>query len=311
MQARTPSFPRRPAQRPHQEARESVPWPRGAAAAGRRGWPTRGRAARRRRKERVQKRQVVSDASVHRSRSTEDAARSGRLRRCAAGEACYHPRQSMAGLFPQRAETRELVLSPQESLVAGGPAEQLEQLIQASFKQGVQRVFVDLRAVPALDSAGVRALVRGHTSAERLGRQFCLVAPNPRVLDVLRLSHLDQVFAIRDSVSLARVRPWPWVRILTALGVALVGAGLVATGYFWPDESAREVGQLPDGTPITSAIRWDSPLFELAKLAVAAVIGMLVTVVQRNYRSDRTPNPTLDQAQVLLCISGALMMIII
>jgi anti-anti-sigma factor len=217
----------------------------------------------------------------------------------------------MPALFPHRSDARELVLSPQEHLVAGGPAEQLEQLIQASFKQGVQRVFVDLRAVPALDSAGVRALVRGHTSAERLGRQFCLVAPNPRVLDVLRLSHLDQVFAIRDSVSLARVRPWPWLRILTAFGVAVVGAGLVATGYLWPDEGAGEVTHLPDGTPITSAMRWESPLFELAKLAVAAVIGMLVTMVQRHYRSDRTPNPTLDQAQVLLCISGALMMIII
>jgi hypothetical protein len=43
----------------------------------------------------------------------------------------------------------------------------------------------------------------------------------------------------------------------------------------------------------------------------SAVIGMLVTVVHRQYRSDRTPNPTMDQAQVLLCISGALMMIII
>ena len=32
----------------------------------------------------------------------------------------------MAGLFPQRSETRELLLSPQESLVAGAPAEQLD-----------------------------------------------------------------------------------------------------------------------------------------------------------------------------------------
>ena len=46
----------------------------------------------------------------------------------------------MPGLFPQRADSRELVLTPQENLVAGGPAEQLEQLIQISFKQGIQRV---------------------------------------------------------------------------------------------------------------------------------------------------------------------------
>ena len=38
---------------------------------------------------------------------------------------------------------------------------------------------------------------------------------------------------------------------------------------------------------------------------------MLVTVVHRQYRHERSANPALDQAQVLLCISGALMMIII
>ena len=199
----------------------------------------------------------------------------------------------MTGLFPQRADARELLLSPQESLVAGGPAEQLEQLIQSSFKQGAQRMFVDLRAVPLLDSAGVRALVRGHTSAERLGRQFCLVAPNQRVREVLRLSHLEQVFTICDSISLARARPIAWQRIATGVGVAAVGMTLVGAGYLWPAD-----------TPST-------PLFELAKLGVAAVVGMLVTVVQRHYRADRGANPTLEQAQVLLCVAGALMMIII
>ena len=53
------------------------------------------------------------------------------------------------------------------------------------------------------------------------------------------------------------------------------------------------------------------PLFELAKLIAAAVIGMLVTIVHRQYRSERLANPMMDQAQVLLCVSGAMMMIII
>jgi anti-anti-sigma factor len=216
----------------------------------------------------------------------------------------------MAG-FPQRPETREIVLSPQESLLAGGPAEQLEQQIQTSFKQGVHRIFVDLRAVPTIDSGGVRALVRGHTTSERLGRHFCLVGPNEGVRSVLRVSNLEQVFTISDSVTLARDRPWPWSRIMTALGVVLVGIGLVITGYWFP--IAEEVGsvvQSPFGqesSPVTSA----SPLLQLAKLIVAAIVGMLVTVVQRHYRADRSPNPALDQAQVLLCVAGALIMIII
>ena len=212
----------------------------------------------------------------------------------------------------QRPEMRELVLSPQEHLVAGGPAEELEQQIQLHFRQGVQSVVVDLRAVPALDSAGVRALVRGHTTAERLGRRFCLVGPNAKVRDVLRLSLLEHVFTISDSVTVARARPFPWATILTAGGVLLVGIGLVVTGYWWPtptdgDGSVAALTGADQGSPT----RWQSPMFELAKLIVAAVVGMLVTVVQRQYRADRTANPSLEQAQVLLCVSGALMMIII
>jgi anti-anti-sigma factor len=217
----------------------------------------------------------------------------------------------MAGLFAQRSEAREIVFSPQEHLVAGGPAEQLEQLIQNALRQGQQRLFVDLRAVPAIDSAGVRALVRGHTTAQRLGRHFCLVAPNPPVLEVLRLSNLEKVFTICDSESVARARPFPWGRVLATSGVVIAGVTLVLAGHWWPQdtETALQNPLLPPGT--TRSGGWGGPLFELAKLAVAAIVGMIVTVVQRHYRADRTPNPTLEQAQVLLCISGALMMIII
>jgi anti-anti-sigma factor len=213
-------------------------------------------------------------------------------------------------VFHQRSEASELVLSPQEHLVAGGPAEQLEQLIQASFKQGVHRLFVDLRAVPVIDSAGVRALVRGHTTSERLQREFCLVGLNAKVREVLRLSNLEQVFTIRDSVTGARVRPWPWTRIVTAVAVLAVGAGLVLTGSWWPLAGVAEPVSSPFGSQ-DGAIVGPSPLMELAKLAVAAVLGMLVTIVQRHYRAERSSNPTLEQAQVLLCVSGALMMIII
>lgn len=218
----------------------------------------------------------------------------------------------MAGLFPHRSDARELLLSPQEGLVAGGPAEQLEQLIQSSFKQGVHRMVVDLRAVPLLDSVGVRALVRGHTSAERLGRHFCLVAPNPRVREVLRLSHLEQVFTICESVASARTRQFQWSRVLVAGGVVAVGLALVGIGYLVPvGVPAGSSPPFPVDLSGAASGTWQSPLLELAKLGVAAVVGMLVTIVQRDYRGDRPANPTLEQAQVLLCVAGALMMIII
>lgn len=207
-----------------------------------------------------------------------------------------------------------LVLSPQEALVAGGPAEELERRIQEVFKRGYAHVVVDLRGVPTADSAGIRALVRGHTSAQRLNRRFTLVSPNPRVTELLELSLLTRVLEVVDTLVEAKARTIHWDRIWAGIAVALVGGALVGVGIQWPSFGVA-VGPTQTVPGVTDAastpLTLSNPLFELAKLVASAVIGMLVTIVHRQYRSERTWNPALDQAQVLLCVSGAIMMIII
>lgn len=208
------------------------------------------------------------------------------------------------------------MLSPQEPLVAGGPAEEFERRIQEVFKSGQEHLVIDLRGVPTIDSAGIRALVRGHTTAQRLNRRFTLVSPNPRVRDTLELSLLNRVLEVVDTLVEARTRTIPWDRFAAGAAVAVVGLALVGIGVTWPNLG---LSGPPPASPLSGAAAaqpagdWvlSHPLFELAKLISAAIIGMLVTVVHRQYRTERQPNPTMDQAQVLLCISGAMMMIII
>jgi anti-anti-sigma factor len=209
-----------------------------------------------------------------------------------------------------------LLLSPQEALVAGGPAEELERRIQEVFKSGYEHVVIDLRGVPTADSAGIRALVRGHTSAQRLNRRFTLVSPNPKVMELLELSLLTRVLEVVDTLVEAKTKTIPWDRVWTGVAVAVVGVALVFVGIEWPglglEEPVVTPGAIPGVTNVpASALALANPLFELAKLIASAVIGMLVTIVHRQYRHERSANPALDQAQVLLCISGALMMIII
>ena len=205
-----------------------------------------------------------------------------------------------------------MVVSPLEPLIAGGPAEELEHRIQEFFRLGYAHVVIDLRGVPSADSAGMRALVRGHTTAQRLHRRFTIVAPNLRVAEIIKFSLLDRVLEIVDSIDAAQTRHVSWDRVLIATGIALVSLALVGVGLLFP-----ELGQAPAATTFpppgatTEPTPFSHPLFELAKLVAAALIGMVVTVVHRQYRSDRTPNPNMDQAQVLLCVAGALMMIII
>ena len=216
---------------------------------------------------------------------------------------------------PPKATTRRLLLSPQEALVAGGPAEELERRIQDAIKSGFEHVVIDLNHVPTLDSAGVRALIRGHTSAQRLHRRFTLVAPNAKVKEVLELSLLARVLEVADTLVEANERTIPWERILAIIGVTAAGSALVVLGMWWPDfGGGSTLG--PSGFPGETGPAANTqvimhPVFELMKLVTAAVIGMLVTIVHRQYRHERLANPMMDQAQVLLCISGAMIMIII
>ena len=96
-----------------------------------------------------------------------------------------------------------VVLSPDSPLVIGGRAEAYEQSLEALFQQGHRHVITDLAKVPHIDSMGVRALVRGYTSAQRLGGTFKLVAPAARVRKLLGIARLDTVFQIYDSLDAA------------------------------------------------------------------------------------------------------------
>ncbi len=226
----------------------------------------------------------------------------------------------MTSVAGKASKVDRMVLSPQEPLIAGGPAEELERRIQEIFKSGFEHVVIDLRGVPTADSAGIRALVRGHTSAQRLNRRFTLVSPNPRVAELLELSLLTRVLEVVDSLVEVKTRSIHWDRVWTGLAVTFVGLALVGVGVKYPDLG---LGVTPDASIFTNRDQaaaaaatqssFSHPLFELAKLIAAAVIGVLVTIVHRQYRhgAERQNNPTMDQAQVLLCISGAMMMIII
>ena len=206
------------------------------------------------------------------------------------------------------------VLSPQVPLVAGGAAESFERDIQQLFRRGQRHVVVDLSGVTLIDSGGIRALVRGHTTAQRLGGSLRLAAVHPAVSGVLETARLASIFGVYESVDAARLAAWPWrnVRVVAA-GAALCTA-LVWVGMKWPlqlqgldpvTEAALQSGQKISAIPVHRL----QPFIELSKMIAAALIGALVTAIHQPGGRDRPKS--LEQAQTLLCVSGAVMMIII
>jgi hypothetical protein len=82
-----------------------------------------------------------------------------------------------------------------------------------------------------------------------------------------------------------------------ALVAALVCGGLVWVGLARPGASTADPGL--------------HAVLETLKLVYAALIGAVVSAVHRRYPGDKPLTRSLAQAQILLCVAGALMMIII
>ncbi len=100
-----------------------------------------------------------------------------------------------------------LVLTPMHALFCGGTAEDFEELLQQLLAAGHRHLLVDLQHVPQIDSGGVRALVRGYLTAQRLGGTLTLAAADRHVSRVLSLMRLDKVFPMFDTVDAAIATP--------------------------------------------------------------------------------------------------------
>lgn len=209
-----------------------------------------------------------------------------------------------------------LLLSPREPLLAGGAAEAFEVQLRQLVRSGHRNLVVDLAGVTAIDSAGIRALVRGHTSAQRAGGSFRLAAARPAVRKVLELSHVASVFEQFESVQAAQVVAWPWKAIRIGIGGVALCAIMLFAGLRWPNELAG-VAPVVETFPPGNAVSQPLPahpmraFLELAKLIAAVSVGLLVSAIHQPTSRERGAANSMGQAQTLLCVSGAMMMIIV
>jgi hypothetical protein len=101
-----------------------------------------------------------------------------------------------------------------------------------------------------------------------------------------------------------------------ALAAAALCAALVWAGDRWQARLVSATGAVSLTGAISSELAQGGPnadlhpLVVLLKLSSAALIGLLVTAVHRGER-DRPVSRSMEHAQTLLCVSGAMMMIII
>lgn len=71
-------------------------------------------------------------------------------------------------------------------------------LIVAAVGLAPRRLIVDLQACPVVDAAAIAILLQAHRAMVRGGGRLTLRRPANRVLRILRLARLNQVFHVED-----------------------------------------------------------------------------------------------------------------
>ena len=88
---------------------------------------------------------------------------------------------------------------------ATGP--QLKEAITEALVAGQVNLVIDLLAVDFIESTGLGALIGGRRRAHALKGSLRLVCTEEQMLKIFRITGLDKVFAIYDSVQHATAQP--------------------------------------------------------------------------------------------------------
>jgi anti-sigma B factor antagonist len=75
---------------------------------------------------------------------------------------------------------------------------QLQQMVRENTSSSL---IIDMSGVSFCDSAGIGALVNAHVSHIRTQRELALRGVNKRVMDVLKITRVDQLFTILPGTS--------------------------------------------------------------------------------------------------------------
>lgn len=77
---------------------------------------------------------------------------------------------------------------------------QLRALITDAVRSGRSRIVVDLTTCEFVDSSGLGALIAGLKSARQAGGDLRIAGVGPQIATVLKLTNLDRVLRVHETV---------------------------------------------------------------------------------------------------------------
>ncbi|MBP1622836.1 MAG: anti sigma b factor antagonist RsbV [Acidobacteria bacterium] len=96
-----------------------------------------------------------------------------------------------------------VVIDVEGKIVLGEGDVEIKQTVNSLLQKGSKNVVMNLAKVSYLDSAGLGEIMRCFTALRRDGGDLKLVSLNQRIIDLLSITKLLNVFDIYDSESAA------------------------------------------------------------------------------------------------------------
>jgi anti-sigma B factor antagonist len=91
------------------------------------------------------------------------------------------------------------VIDVDGKIVLGDGDVEIKEAVDGLLQKGNIKIILNLAKVPYLDSAGLGEIMRCFTALRKEGGDFKLLSPNQRIIDLLGITKLFNVFDIYDS----------------------------------------------------------------------------------------------------------------
>ncbi|MGD0100353.1 MAG: STAS domain-containing protein [Acidobacteriota bacterium] len=96
-----------------------------------------------------------------------------------------------------------IIIDVDGKIVLGEGDVEIKKTVDNLLERGNKNFLLNLAKVPYLDSAGLGEIIRCFTALRRSGGNFKLLSPNRRIIDLLTITKLLDVFDTYDNESVA------------------------------------------------------------------------------------------------------------
>ena len=96
--------------------------------------------------------------------------------------------------FSSRKVDNVTIIDIEGKILLGDGDVEIKQAIDGMLSRGEKNILLNLARVPYIDSAGLGEIIRCFTAIRKSGGSFKLLSPNQRLIDLLAITKLVNVF---------------------------------------------------------------------------------------------------------------------